>query len=116
MFRATLALLFTTFVLSAAAIDEPVRPTPLVRTLAPTPARPGSELVATGQNLGKDFVASVYLTQGENTYQLEVTSQTPETIKAKVPADLKPGRFGLMVLTRGEVPRDIDEPVFVNIE
>jgi hypothetical protein len=116
MFRALLALLITTFVLSAAVADEPVRPTPLVRTLAPSPAKPGSELVAAGQNLGKEFVASAYLTQGENTFELEITSQTPQSIKAKIPANLKPGRFGLMVLTRGEVPRYIDEPVFVNIE
>lgn len=116
MFRALLALLITTFVLSAAASDEPVRPTPLVRTLAPTPAKPGSEIIATGQNLGKEFVASAFLTQGENTYQLDISSQTPDTIKATVPANLKPGRFGLMVLTRGEVPRYIDEPVWVNIE
>ena len=116
MFRASIALLITTFVLSAAAIDEPVRPTPLVRTLAPSPAKPGDALVATGQNLGKEFVASAYLTLGENTYQLEITSQTPDTIKAKIPANLKPGRFGLMILSRGEVPRYIDEPVFVTIE
>jgi hypothetical protein len=116
MFRASLALLITTFVLSAAVIDEPVRPTPLVRTLAPSPAKPGAVLVATGQNLGKDFVASAYLTQGENTYRLEIASQATDSIKVKLPADLKPGRFGLMILTRGEAPRYIDEPVFVNIE
>jgi hypothetical protein len=116
MFRASLALLITTFVLSAAALDEPVRPTPLVRTLAPSPAKPGAILAATGQNLGKEFVASAYLTQGENTYQLEITSQTTDSIKAKIPADLKPGHFGLMILTCGEVPRYIDEPVFLNIE
>jgi hypothetical protein len=116
MFRALFALLITTFVLSAAVIDEPVRPTPLVRTLAPSPAKPGAVLVAAGQNLGREFVASAYLTQGENTYQLEITNQMPESLKVRIPADLKPGRFGLMVLTRGETPRYIDEPVFVNIE
>jgi hypothetical protein len=34
----------------------------------------------------------------------------------KLPANLKPGRFGFMILTRGETPRYIDEPVFVYIE
>jgi hypothetical protein len=116
MFRASLALLITTFVLSAAVTDEPVRPTPLVRTLTPTPVKPGGNVIATGQNLGKEFVSSVYLTLGEDTYKLEITSQTADTIKAKLPATLKTGHFGLMVLTRGEVPRYIDEPVFINIE
>jgi len=116
MLRAMLALSIATFVLSAAVIDEPVRPTPLVRTLAPSPAKPGNTLVATGQNLGKELVASVYLTQGDATFQVEITSQTPDTIKMKLPANLKPGRFGFMILTRGETPRYIDEPVFVYIE
>ncbi len=116
MFRALLVVLITAFVLSAAAVDQPVRPTPIVRTLAPTPVKIGEELVATGQHLGKDFVSSVYLTMGEDTFQVTIKSQTEEEIRFTVPAGVKTGRFGLMVLTHGDVPRYIDEPVFVTIE
>jgi hypothetical protein len=116
MFRVWLVLVITAFVLSAAAIDQPVRPTPVVKVLAPSPAKAGDELIATGQHLGKDFVSAVYLTKGEDIVPLEVKSQAENSIRVKLPDTLKPGRFGFMVLTSGDVPRYIDEPVFLNIE
>ena|SRR5271165_7088845 len=111
-----LALLITAFGWGAFALDDPVRPTPVVKTLTPSPARAGAELVATGQHLGKDFVGAAYLTMGDDNFPLEIKSQSEDTIKTTVPSGLKTGRYGFMVLTRGEIPRYIDEPVFVVIE
>ena len=76
----------------------------------------GAEVAAHGQNLSKEFVASVYLTKGDDTFELTLTSQTDEKITAKLPANLKSGRYGLMVLTRGDVPRLIEQPVFLILE
>jgi opacity protein-like surface antigen len=117
MFRTLLLLVLAALVLNAAAaVDQPVRPTPMVRSLAPTPAKAGDEIIATGQYLGKDAVGAVYFTAGDNTFEAKILSQTQDTIKLKIPADMKPGKFGLMVLVKGDVPRFIDEPVFVTIE
>jgi hypothetical protein len=110
-----IAAFLATFVLSAGDID-PVRPTPMVRTVAPSPAKAGVEVVATGQFLAKEFVTSVYLTQGDNTFPAKMESQTDTSIKFRVPSDLKPGKFGVMVLTNEIQPRYIDEPVFIVIE
>jgi hypothetical protein len=119
VFRALIVVLIgafiVTFALSAGEID-PVRPTPIVRTLTPSPAKAGVEIVAGGQFLGKEFVTSVYLTQGDNTYESKIDAQADTSIKFKVPSDLKPGKFGVMVLTHETVPRYIDEPVYLVIE
>ncbi len=116
MFRATLLpmLVMTAFALNAAPIDPPTRPTPMVRTLTLTAAN--SAVIAAGLNLGKEFVTSVHLFKGDETFDLTITSQSSEKITAKLPADLKPGRYGFMVLTNGDVPRFIEEPVVLILE
>ncbi|MGA3023435.1 MAG: IPT/TIG domain-containing protein [Bryobacteraceae bacterium] len=93
-------------------------PTPLMKVVQPDSAKPGDEVTVSGTNLEKANVAAVYLTQGEKlTIKVKVTSQTDTEVKFTVPLDLKPGRFGIMVLTTGgDDAREIDEPVFLSIE
>src|SRR6476619_3744718 len=111
------ALLLTTFSLLAwSASDQPVRPTPVVRTINPPTAKVGDQLVAKGDNLSKEFVFEVYLTQGDNTFKADIKTQTAETITFVVPETVKAGRFGFMILTRGPSPVLLDEPASVTIE
>src|SRR5271165_1188485 len=91
-------LLIGVFVASAS--DQPAQPTPMVRTVSPSDIRAGAAIVASGQNLGKAFVNSVFLTKGEETVALEVLKQADDAIHLKVPVSLKPGRYGVMVLTK----------------
>ena len=92
-------------------------PTPLMKVVQPDSAKPGDEVTVSGTNLEKANVAAVYLTQGERTIKVKVTSQTGTEVKFTVPADLKSGRFGIMVLTTGgDDAREIDEPVFLSVE
>ena len=92
-------------------------PTPLMKVVQPDTAKAGDELTVSGVNLDKANVASVYLTQGEKIIKVKVTSQTDSEVKFLVPADIKAGRFGIMVLTTGgDDARYIDEPVSVSIE
>jgi hypothetical protein len=116
MIRILLLLVITASVLALAASDQPARPTPLVHAIDPLTAKAGAQLAATGENLGKDCVAEVYLTQGEKTFKVEIKEQISSSITFVVPATLKAGRFGFMVLTRGPVPAFLDEPVIVTIE
>ena len=116
MFRTLLLLVVAALLLSAAAVDQPVRPTPMVRTVQPSPAKAGDLLVASGQYLGKENVAEVYLTSGDNIFKAEIKSQSDASIAVTVPTGLKPGKFGFMVLVKADIPRYIDEPVFVMIE
>ena len=116
MIRTLLLLLISASVLALAASDQPSRPTPIVRSIDPPNAKAGAQIAATGDNLGKNCIAEVYLTQGEKTFKAEIKEQTANAITFVVPATLKAGRFGFMVLTRGPVPAFLDEPVYVTIE
>lgn len=92
-------------------------PTPLIKAVQPDSAKAGDEVTVSGTNLEKANVAAVYLTQGEKTTKVKVTSQTGIELKFAVPGDLKTGRFGIMVLTTGgDDAREIDEPVFLSVE
>jgi hypothetical protein len=92
-------------------------PTPLIKVVQPDSAKAGDEVMVSGTNLAKDSVAAVYLTQGEKTIKVKVTSQTDTEVKFAIPADLKSGRFGIMVLTTGgDDARQIDEPVSLSVE
>jgi hypothetical protein len=100
----------------AAASDEPYRPVPMIKAVEPDTVKVGDVLTATGANLDKTLVASLFMIQGENTIEVKMTSQTENAIKFAVPATAKPGRFQLMVLTTGTKPQFLEEPVFFTVE
>ena len=102
-------------VLASTVSDQPIRPTPLVRAIDPPRARPGDQLVATGDNLGRDCVAEVHLTQGQKSFKVEIKAQAAGSITLVVPVSVEAGRFGLMVVTSGPEPALLDEPVNVVI-
>lgn len=117
MIRILLLLAATASVLALAASDQPVRPTPLVHSIEPSAAKAGVQVLATGENLGKDCVSEAYLTQGEaTTLKVQIKEQSSGTITFLVPASAKAGRFGFMVLTRGPVPALVEEPVTITVE
>jgi hypothetical protein len=60
-------------------------------------------------------VDKVYLTDGKNDFQVEVTEQTATAIKFKIPAKAA-GRLALMVLTTGKDAKLIEQPVKVEIQ
>jgi hypothetical protein len=115
--RVLLVLLVSVLAVSAIAVatDAPVRPTPVIKTVAPSAAKCGEELVAAGENLSNAIVESLYLTVGEATFKVEIIKQTDTSIKFKVPESAKPGRLGLMVLTAGFQAHYIDEPVYITV-
>ena len=89
---------------------------PRMTTVEPASAKKGDVVAVTGENLDKDAVAKVFLTDGKNDTPVEVTEQTATTIKFKVPAGAKIARLALMILTTGKEPRYIEQPVKLTIE
>lgn len=85
-------------------------------TVEPGTAKAGVEVTASGENLEKPAVEKLFLTDGKNDTELKITSQGPGEIKFTVPADVKPGSYRLMVLTGGDNPHYIEEPVKITIE
>ena len=88
---------------------------PRFSTVEPTAAKVGDLLTVTGENIGKDLVAEVYLTDGKNDFKVVVTDQSSTEIKFKVPK-VAPARYKLMVLTKGKEPKLIEQPVKVEVE
>jgi hypothetical protein len=89
---------------------------PRMTTVEPTNGKVGDVITVTGENLQKDLVAKVYLTDGKHDVPVEVTDQAPTTIKFKIPAKAAPGRFAVMILTTGKEPKYIEQPVKVTVE
>jgi hypothetical protein len=89
---------------------------PRMKGIEPGNGKVGDELTISGENLDSKFVKKVYLTDGKNDIEVEVTQQTADTIKLKIPAKAKPGRYSLMVLTAEKVPKYIEQPVKCTVE
>lgn len=89
---------------------------PQMQTVEPASAKNGDVVTVTGGNLGAEIVATLYLTDGKLDIKVEMVEQTDTTIKFKIPATMKTGRFALMVLTKGKNAKLIEEPVKVLIE
>ncbi len=89
---------------------------PRMVSVEPQNGKAGDVIVITGENLQKDLVAKVYLTDGKNDTIVEVVDQNATGIKFKIPSKLSAGRLALMVLTTGKDAKYIEQPVKVTID
>ena len=103
-------------VLAAGLTAFAQQPMPKMNTVDPMSARAGDEITVAGENLEKDLVAKVYLTDEKHDVQVDLTVQTATTLKFKVPDKVAPGRFALMLLTTGKQPKLIEQPVKLTVE
>ena len=112
--------LFIPLLLAALAAPAPLtaqETIPRCTTVEPLSGKVGTEILVTGENLGKAYVAEFYLTDGKNDIKLVMTEQTDTTIKTKIPASAKVGeRYKLMILTKGKEPKLIEQPVRFEVE
>jgi hypothetical protein len=85
----------------------------------PDSGKKGDVITVTGENLGKAFIAKLYLTDGgdgKNDVEVQIIEQTDTTIKFKIPAKAISGRMALMILTTAKPQQLIEQPVKVNID
>jgi len=101
---------------AASVVAHAQQAMPRMTSVDPLNGKKGDVIVVTGENLQKDAVAKVYLTDGKNDIQVEVTEQTATSIKFKIPAKAAPGRLIVMVLTAGKDAKLIEQPVKVTID
>ena len=88
---------------------------PRMTSVDPMSGKKGDVIAITGENLQKELVAKVFLTDGKNDIQVEVTEQTNTSIKFKIQAKAT-GRMTLMVLTSGKEAKYIEQPVKVSVD
>lgn len=105
-------------VFAAAAVDpknEPM-PTPLMRTVDPYMVKAGAEVVITGENLQSKIVSDVFMSIDDKNIKLEIVTQSEKEIKVRIPADVRPGSWHVVVLVRTVDPLLIEEPVRINVQ
>ena len=106
--------LLLTAVLAASAgetgIKRDPRPTPMMSSVEPSSGRIGDVMKVSGVNLDASLVRELYMTAGGLDVKVEITEQTATVIRFKIPAEAKPGRYCLTVLTTEEPPRLLEQP------
>jgi len=88
---------------------------PRMTSVEPGNGKVGDVIAVTGENLNKEQVAKVYLTDGKNDFEAQITEQADTSIKIKIPAKAN-GRLALMILTSGKDAKLIEQPVKVTVE
>jgi hypothetical protein len=89
---------------------------PKMNAVEPESVKAGGEGTVNGENLDKTAVTEIYLTDGKNDVKLAIVQQSASSIKFRVPAGTKAGRFSLMILTAGADPKLIEQPVKLTVE
>ena len=111
-------LSFIAPLLLAAAATAYGQAMPRMTAVEPTNGKTGDVIVVSGENLQKDIVSKVYLTDGKNDIEVAISEQTEKELKFKIPAKAA-GRLSLMILTSAKDPKDaklIEQPVKVQID
>ena len=88
---------------------------PMMKAATPNSAQPGTVIKVEGEYLDADHVAKVFITDGKTDVELTVLKQSANLIEARMPVDIKAGKFFLMVLTTGSDGMLIEQPVKVNV-
>lgn len=87
-----------------------------MNSVEPATVKAGAEATVSGENLDKNAVTEIYITDGTSDIKLQIVQQSAASIKFRVPAGTKAGRFSMMLLTTGADPKLIEQPVKVNVE
>jgi hypothetical protein len=103
------ALIGSTILLADTAI-------PQIRTVAPDSVKAGDVVTLEGENLDQGYVSGIILTDGTTDFRAAITEQADKSIKIKVPASLKPGRFAVVVRLKKDATKEIEQPVKVTVE
>lgn len=88
---------------------------PILRSLDKLEALRGETVTVSGENLQKPGVVGLFLTNGKEDFPVDVVEQSEKSIRFTVGKDIAFGRYGLLLLTGGESPLYIEQPVKLNV-
>lgn len=106
-------LVWTLMVASLCAIAVLAADTKSARVTAvePDSGKVGDVARAKGENLDKDVVADLYLTDGKNDVKVVITERAADAITFKIP-QIKAGRYRLMTASKTAM---IEQPVVFEV-
>lgn len=89
--RTRWTLLAGVIVLAGVAVAQNA---PQITTVDPTSGKVNDTMIVSGSNLGKDSVASVYLSDDKNDFKATIVDQSEAKITVKIP-QVKPGDYNV---------------------
>ena len=92
---------------------------PRMTTVEPATAKVGDVVSVAGENLDKENVAELFLTDNKSDFKVQITEQAAAALKFRIPDSVKPGRFGLVIRTPGTAAnpaKDYVQPVKVSVQ
>ena len=110
------SLLSTILTIALSATAAAQTGSPRVDTAEPDSGKAGAVIAINGENLEKANVTQLFLTDGKNDLKVEIVEQVSKSIKFKIPAEAKAGRFSIMILTGGKDPKLLEQPVKITVE
>lgn len=96
-------LLLASLVLFAAPALRAQSASPHIASVTPNAGKSEDSITITGQNLGKDKVAAVFLSDDKLDHKAVVVDQESGKIIIKVPDNLKPGDYNISVQEGGAI-------------
>ena len=87
---------------------------PRLLSVTPGEGKPETVFITAGENLDTGSVKELFLTLEKEEIKVLIVSQKADEIQFKVPANVKPGRYGLMTLT-ADCTMYIEQPVKLTI-
>jgi hypothetical protein len=89
---------------------------PQMNTMSAKSAKPGDIIEISGVGLESSKIDEIYLTDHKFDMKVKVLEQKDTLIKMRVPPFAKPGRMQLLVLTKGDDPKLLEQPLYLLIE
>ena len=87
-----------------------------LNAVEPDSGKAGDVIGVTGEQIDATKVDELYLTDGKTDIKVQIVSQDATTIKFKIPAKVKAGRYSLMLKTKGADPKLLEQPVKFTVE
>lgn len=87
-----------------------------INSVDPLTGRVGDTIGCAGEGIDAAKVEELYLTDGTNDIKVQILEQNDTAIKFKVPSGVKPGRYSLMIKTKGADPKLLEQPVKLTVE
>src|SRR5579883_2292054 len=89
---------------------------PQMVTISAKAAKPGDVIEITGVGLDPAKVDEIYLTDNKFDMKVKVLEQKDTAVKLRVPPFAKPGRMQLLLLTKGDDAKLLEQPLYLLIE
>lgn len=92
---------------------------PKMTAVTPNVAKAGDVITATGENLDKNNVAALLLTNNNQDVKVQITEQSATEVKFAVPDSVQPGRYELVIRTSGtgDVPvMELVQPLRLTVQ